>query len=316
MILCFSPPLSSTKNRNQFSQVELPLLRQQIFPTFVKTMTVLRHPIERVVSSYRMIRSTFLNEPDWNMKAWLLHSAMPPLNQTHVSNSNSRRRLWTTKKVTGPAKPFPQDPIGDGTTQLPNSVPTPRPRLPRVRSPLPRILPTDDLDENYMTKWFCGKWSRFPATEECYRRALANLNKFDFVFLTESLSSDLPLTAKLLKLNTSQSFDHVSSSKHFDISHSFLSCVAQVTPYNIRMHDPKLENSHDLNHATNITDLSSIPEFSKDDGTYEIAVRLNQYDFKLYRHAIFRNCITLNKKLTVQDCKELSSTFSLKSKIS
>ena len=304
--------LSSIKNRNQFSQVELPLLRQQIFPTFVKTLTVLRHPIERVVSSYRMIRSTFLNEPDWNMKAWLLHTAMPPLNRTNVTNS---RMLWTSKKVTGPAKPFPQKPIGDGTTRFPNSVPPP-PRLPRIRSPPPRTLPTDDLDENYMTKWFCGKWSRFPATEECYRRALANLNKFDFVFLTESLSSDLPLTAKLLKLNTSQSFEHVSSSKPFHISNPSLPCVAQVTPYNIRMHDPKHENSHDLNHATNITDLSSIPEFSKDDGTYELAVRLNQYDFKLYRHAIFRNCITLNKKLTVEDCKELSSTVSLKSKIS
>jgi hypothetical protein len=80
------------------------------------------------------------------------------------------------------------------------------------------------------------------------------------------------------------------------------------------MHDPQLESSHDLNYATNITDLSSIPEFSKNDGTYELAVRMNQYDFKLYRHAIFRNCLTLNKNLTAQDCKQFSSSVSLKSK--
>jgi hypothetical protein len=175
-------------------------------------MTMLRHPIERVISSYRMIRNTFLNEPDWNMKAWLLHSAMPRLNQTATAAQSFQpksRRLGISKRIIGSPKPLPHKP------QAPNSVAVDSPisRPTRTRSPPPRILPTDGLDENYMTKWLCGRWSQFhssPATEECYLGALANLNKFDFVFLTESLSSDLPLTAKLLGLNVTKSSEHVS----------------------------------------------------------------------------------------------------------
>jgi hypothetical protein len=211
----------------QFSQVEHPLLRQHIFPSFVTTMTVLRHPIERVISSYRMIRNTFLNEPDWNMKDWLLHSHMLPLNQTPPSqpNANDTRRLWNSKKISGSTKkPFPRKPVnGDSSPKPPTAhpgaapSPLPSPAPTRIKMSFPRLpsvrtLPTDGLDENYMTKWLCGRWTQLsPATEECFQRALANLHQFDFVFLTESLSSDLPLSVKLLGINITQSHEQVSS---------------------------------------------------------------------------------------------------------
>jgi hypothetical protein len=195
----------------QFSQVELPLLRQQIFPSFMSTMTVLRHPIERVLSSYRMIRNTFLHEQDWTMKDWLLHTAMssPPQEQS------SGRKL--IKQGHTKSAPFPRDGVFNPRkhhTQANSSFPPPNQKnfssLPKL-PPKVRVLPTDKLDENYMTKWLCGMWSASPATEECYERAFSNLNKFDFVFLTQSLSSDLPIAARLLGLNTSEETEHVSS---------------------------------------------------------------------------------------------------------
>jgi hypothetical protein len=161
-----------------------------------------------------------------------------------------------------------------------------------------------------MTKWFCGSWYLSHTTEECYQRALANLNKFNFVFLTESLSSDLPLVAKLLRLNVTENDEQVRVSSVLFIFFDYLSLSRQVTAYNIRMHDPLLSSSHSPSDSTNITDLSSIPEFSQSDGTYEIAVRMNQYDFKLYRHAIFRNCVTLKKApLVAQDCREFAKNL-------
>lgn len=78
------------------------------------------------------------------------------------------------------------------------------------------------------------------------------------------------------------------------------------------MNDPQLENSHDLSYATNITNITAIPEFSQNDGTYELAVKMNAYDFKLYRHAIFRNCVVLNKAKTTKECLEYAKNVKLR----
>lgn len=79
------------------------------------------------------------------------------------------------------------------------------------------------------------------------------------------------------------------------------------------MNDPQLQNSQDLHDSTNVSNLTEIPEFSLKDGTYEHAVRVNYYDFKLYRHAIYRNCISLRKAKSVQDCEKFSSSIQLRS---
>ncbi len=64
---------------DEFSQVEQPLLKNQIFPSYITFLTVLRHPIERVISSYRMTRNTYPKEDDWNLKDWLLQTKMKSL---------------------------------------------------------------------------------------------------------------------------------------------------------------------------------------------------------------------------------------------
>ena len=48
------------------------MLVRQIFPDFITFLTVLRHPIERVLSSYRMKVALYADQAMyWNMKAWL-----------------------------------------------------------------------------------------------------------------------------------------------------------------------------------------------------------------------------------------------------
>lgn len=146
-------------------------------------MTVLRHPIERVLSSYRMFRNIFLDDPDWTMKAWLLHSPVPP--RRHQLN---------------------QSEDSEKTIDLPSSM------QPTMAPTVPRTLRTDGHEENYMTKWFCGIWSGAnspPVNHECYLRAIENLNHFDFVFLTDSLEIDLPVAGRLLGLNVSKGTEKV-----------------------------------------------------------------------------------------------------------
>lgn len=268
-------------------------------------MTVLRHPIERVISSYRMIRNTYLNEDDWTIKSWLLHKPMPPIQKHYLSTS---RHLWINKTHQRPHSLVNLKKKGNNQnsyrsyipTLSPSSKPTNQPTIqptsyPTTKPTSPRFLPTYGLDENYMTKWLCGLWyqNNIPfATQECYERAIENINKFHFVFITQYLSIDLPNVAKELGLNLTEEE------------------LNNVIPYNIRMHDPILEDVHNISYSANISNLSSIPEFSENDGSYELAIKKNHYDLKLYRHALYRNCITL-KKNTIQNCQKMISSMKL-----
>lgn len=76
------------------------------------------------------------------------------------------------------------------------------------------------------------------------------------------------------------------------------------------MNDPQYQNIRNVSYSANISNPSSIPEFSQNDGTYEIALRMNRYDLKLYRHAIYRNCLTLRKN-TIELCRLLASSTKL-----
>jgi hypothetical protein len=49
------------------SQIERPMLLRQIFPSFITFITILRDPLERVLSSYRMVHSLHGNNPHWTM---------------------------------------------------------------------------------------------------------------------------------------------------------------------------------------------------------------------------------------------------------
>jgi hypothetical protein len=194
-----------------------------------------------------MIRNSFLNELDWNMKDWLLHTPMPPTQTPMPQTQNTRRKLpktgnrpvfprnnstrsntWTKKQPHPPPKP---------TT--PPKQTSPANHLPpfgQLISPNVRYLPTDGLDENYMTKWLCGVWSRSLATEECYERALSNLNKIDFVFLTKSLFSDLPIAATLLGLNLTKNAEQV----RFHLSHLTISLTVSLLSLSSSLLSPSL----------------------------------------------------------------------------
>lgn len=53
------------------------MLLRQIFPKFITFITIIRHPIERVLSSYRMKLAQFSNQAKyWNMKSWLEGTAV------------------------------------------------------------------------------------------------------------------------------------------------------------------------------------------------------------------------------------------------
>ncbi len=73
-----------------------------------------------------------------------------------------------------------------------------------------------------MTKWLCGTWFQRnapPVTEECFQRAVDNLNRFNFVFLSQFLSTDLPLSARLLGVKATEDFESVR--KNFIIGSLF-----------------------------------------------------------------------------------------------
>jgi len=238
---------SLIRSSYEFTQVERPVLPRQVFPPEITFITMLRQPIERVVSSYRMARNLYKNDPNWNMKKWLTHESIPrTLHQTSKASHNVAKSS-ATKTYT---------------------------------------LPTLGLDENYMTKWFCGMWKPTPnlpkATEECYTRARIHLDHFDYVFITERLAEDLPLVASYLGYGN----------------------ATEVKAYNIRMHDTSVGHN-DLSAATNISKgIEGIDEFSKNDGTYELAIDKNKYDILLYTHALRRHCVTV-RRLSLSECTKL-----------
>lgn len=106
--------------------------------------------------------------------------------------------------------PFPRPPQSNSARGIQFHKKSPFPPGIPLKSTKIRTLPTDGLDENYMTKWFCGKWFLTPTTEECYNQAISNLNKIDIVFLTNTLSRDLPYVAEMLGLNKSEQVGVVS----------------------------------------------------------------------------------------------------------
>lgn len=165
------------------------MLVRQIFPDFITFLTVLRHPIERVLSSYRMKVALYADQAMyWNMKAWLsgtpvrISKNATSTNMNHL-NQNKLRADYLYLKTSSLEEVTDMTSLGFSFICV------------------HQFLSKYWIHwQNYMVKWFSGKWnptSTFRATRSDLDRAKRNIDKFDYVVFTDRLHLELPVIAAL-----------------------------------------------------------------------------------------------------------------------